>query len=171
MRVVVGRIGRAQGIRGEATVEVRTDAPEERFSTGAVLYPSGRVGLPEQITVAGHRWQNGRLIVAVEGFADRTSIETLRGAILEADVDVSRVSHDEFHDLALVGLAVRGRDEVHLGQISEVLHLPAQDVLVVARVDDGPDMLVPFISGMVPTVDVVGGFVVVDLPDGLADLT
>lgn len=170
MRVVVGRIGRAQGLRGEATVEVRTDAPEERFSPGAVLYPSGRAGLPERITVIGYRWQNGRLILAVEGFADRTSIETLRGALLETDVDVTEAVDDEFHDLSLVGLAVRGRDEATLGRISEVLHLPAQDVLVVARADEGPDLLVPFVLEMVPTVDVAGGFVVVDLPDGLADL-
>ena len=61
MRVVVGRIGRAQGIRGEVTVEVRTDAPEERFSPGAVLLLSGRTGLPASITVAGHRWQNGAM--------------------------------------------------------------------------------------------------------------
>jgi len=170
MRVVVGRIGRAQGLRGEATVEVRTDAPEERFSPGAVLYPSGRAGLPEKITVAGFRWQNGRLILAVDGFADRTSIEMLRGTLLETDVDVTEVADDEFHDLALVGLAVRARDGATLGRISEVLHLPAQDVLVVARVDEGPDLLVPFVLEMVPTVELTGGFVVVDLPDGLADL-
>lgn len=169
MRVVVGRIGRAQGIRGEVTVEVRTDAPEERFSPGAVLLLSGRTGLPSSITVAGHRWQNGRLILSVEGIADRTAAETLRGAILETDVDLTVVDDDEFHDLALVGLAVRQSDGSVLGRISEVLHLPGQDVLAVARTD-GAELLVPFVRQFVPEVDIAGGFVVVELPDGLAEL-
>lgn len=169
MRVVVGRIGRAQGIRGEVTVEVRTDAPEERFSAGAVVFLTGRAGLPAQVTVAGHRWQNSRLILSMEGIGDRTAAESLRGAILEADVDLTDTGEDEFHDLALVGLAVRHVDGAELGRISEVLHLPAQDVLAVTRFD-GSELLVPFVRQMVPEVDLGGGFVVVDLPDGLAEL-
>lgn len=169
MRVVVGRIGRAQGIRGEVTVEVRTDAPEERFSPGAVLFASGRAGLPATITVEGSRWQNARLILSVEGIGDRTAAETLRGAILEADVDLTDAGEDEFHDLALVGLAVRHSDGSELGTIAEVLHLPGQDVLAVTRTDGG-ELLVPFVRQIVPEVDVAGGFVVVELPDGLAEL-
>ncbi|MCU0263604.1 MAG: ribosome maturation factor RimM [Candidatus Nanopelagicales bacterium] len=162
MRVVVGRIGRAQGIRGEVTVEVR-------FSPGAVLLLSGRAGLPASITVAGHRWQNARLILSVEGIEDRTAAETLRGAVLEAEVDLTETAEDEFHDLALVGLAVRQLDGTQLGRISEVLHLPGQDVLAVARTD-GAELLVPFVRQIVPEVDIPGGFVVVELPDGLAEL-
>jgi 16S rRNA processing protein RimM len=171
MRVVVGRIGRAQGIRGELTVEVRTDAPEERFSPGAVLVLSGRSGLPATATVAGHRWQNGRLILSIVGITDRTAAESLRGALLEAEVDLAPVGADpdEFHDLALVGLLVRDLEGVELGRISEVLHLPGQDVLSIARPGQ-PELLVPFVREMVPEVDVLGGVVVVDLPDGLADL-
>lgn len=169
MRVVVGRIGRAQGIRGEVTVEVRTDTPEERFSPGAVLYLSGRAGLPEQATVAGHRWQNARLILSIDGIVDRTAAEALRGALLDSDVELAEGEDDEFHDLALIGLQVRlVRGDV-LGQISEVLHLPGQDVLVVARAD-GSEVLVPFVTEMVPEVDVAGGFVRVELPEGLAEL-
>ena len=169
MRVVVGRIGRAQGIRGEVTVEVRTDAPEERFSTGAVVSLSGRAGLPDQITVAGHRWQNARLILSIEGVADRTAAEALRGAILEADVDLTESDEDEYHDLALVGLAVKQVDGAQLGEIGEVLHLPGQDVLAVAR-PDGSELLVPFVHQIVTEVDIAGGFVVVELPEGLAEL-
>ncbi len=169
-RVVVGRIGRAQGVRGEVTVEVRTDVPEERFAPGAVLFASGRAGLPPSVTVAGHRWQNARLVLSVEGIDDRTAAETLRGAILEADVDLSQGADDEFHDLALVGLVVRRSDGRELGRIAEVLHLPGQDVLAVAR-EDGGELLVPFVRQIVPEVDLAGGFVVVELPDGLAELS
>jgi len=157
-------------VRGEVTVEVRTDVPEERFSPGSVLFASGRAGLPPAVTVGGIRWQNARLILSVEGVADRTAAEALRGAILEAEVDLSLTSDDEYHDLALVGLIVRQSDDTQLGRISEVLHLPSQDVLLVAR-EDGGELLVPFVRQMVPEVDIEGGFVVVELPDGLADLT
>ena len=63
----------------------------------------------------------------------------------------------------------RSRGGGALGEISEVLHLPAQDVLVVRRTDTR-ELLVPFVHQMVPEVDVAGGFVVVDLPEGLAEL-
>ncbi|MCU0301291.1 MAG: ribosome maturation factor RimM [Candidatus Nanopelagicales bacterium] len=169
MRVVVGRIGRAQGIRGEVTVEVRTDDPDQRFAPGAVLFPSGRVGLPASVTVDGHRWQNGRLVLRLAGVGDRTAAEGLRGAVLEADVALVAGEDDEYHDLALVGLQARSAAGAVLGTIAEVLHLPGQDVLAVAR-PDAPELLVPFVRAMVPVVDVPAGFVVLDLPEGLAEL-
>ncbi len=169
MRLVVGRIGRAQGIRGEVTVEVRTDAPEERFSPGAVLSVDPGRGLPAQVTVAGHRWQGARLILALAGVADRNAAEALRGALLHAEVDLTDTADDEYHDRALVGLAVRDVAGTELGRIAEVLHLPGQDVLSVAR-EGGAELLVPFVAAIVPEVDLDGGFVVVDLPEGLAEL-
>jgi 16S rRNA processing protein RimM len=169
MRVVVGRIGRAQGIRGEVTVEVRTDAPDERFATGAVLFPTGRAGVPAELRCAGHRWQNGRLVLALEGVADRTAAEALRGTILEADVELVAGVDDEYHDLALVGLRAQSVDGTPIGTVAEVLHLPSQDLLAVAR-PDAPELLVPFVASMVPTVDLAEGVVVLDLPAGLAEL-
>ncbi len=170
MRVVVGRIGRAQGIRGEVTVEVRTDAPEERFSPGAVLSLDPGGGLPAQLMVEGHRWQGGRLILALEGVEDRNAAEALRDALLHAEVDLTDTEDDEYHDLALIGLSVRDASGAELGRIGEVLHLPSQDVLSVSR-EGAAELLVPFVTAMVPEVDLVGGFVVVDLPEGLAELT
>jgi 16S rRNA processing protein RimM len=169
MRVVVGRIGRAQGIRGEVTVEVRTDAPEERFSPGALVFPTGRAGLPATLEVAGHRWQNGRLVLAIVGVADRTAAEALRGAVLEADVDLADTDDDEYHDLALVGLRVTDGAGAELGRVSEVLHLPGQDLLAVAR-EGQPELLVPFVKAIVTSVDLDAGCVVVDLPAGLDTL-
>ena len=169
MRVVVGRIGRAQGLRGEVTVEPRTDAPEERFSPGAVLYLEAHPGQSEPVTVAGHRWQGNRLVLQLEGVPDRTAAEALRGALLEAEVDVTDTSDDEYHDAALIGLDVHDTAGMVLGTISEVLHLPGQDVLAVARPDEA-ELLVPFVRQIVAEVDLAGGFVVVDLPAGLADL-
>jgi 16S rRNA processing protein RimM len=169
MRVVVGRIGRAQGIRGEVTVEVRTDAPEERFSPGALVFPTGRAGLPGVIEVTGHRWQSGRLVLSLAGVADRTAAESLRGAVLEADVDLADTDQDEYHDLALVSLRVVDAAGRELGQVAEVLHLPGQDLLAVARVGQ-PELLVPFVKAIVTSVDLTAGVVVVALPEGLDEL-
>lgn len=169
MRVVVGRIGRAHGIRGELTVEVRTDAPEERFSTGATLYLERHPGQGETASVASHRWQGGRMILRLVGVDDRTAAEALRGTLLEADVDVLDTADDEFHDVALVGLRVRDGAGDVLGMVTEVLHLPGQDVLVVER-PGAAELLVPFVRQIVTDVDLPGGEVTVDLPAGLADL-
>lgn len=170
MRVVVGRIGRAHALRGELTVEVRTDVPEERFSPGAVVHLSGRAGLPDQVTITGRRWQNDRLVLSLEGIVDRTAAEALRGAMVEADVDLTDTSGEEYHDLALVGLAVKHVEGTVLGQVREVLHLPGQDVLAVER-PDGGEVLVPFVRALVPEVDLGSGHLLVDLPDGLMELS
>lgn len=170
MRVVVGRVGRAHGIRGEVTVEVRTDTPEERYFPGAVLFCSGRAGLPEQVVVDALRWQNGRLLLRLDGVDDRTGAEGMRGALLEADVDLTAGDDDEFHDLLLIGLDVRDPAGTALGTVAEVLHLPGQDLLAVAR-PGAPELLVPFVTALVPVVDPEAGFVVVELPVGLAELS
>jgi len=169
MRAVVGRIGRPQGVRGEVTVEVRTDAPEERFSPGARLFPVGRAGLPGTLTVRSRRWQGGRLVVALAGVEDRTAAEGLRGAVLEAEVDPGVVADDEYHDLALIGMTVRDPDGAEVGVVAEVLHLPGQDLLAVRR-PEGAELLVPFVRAIVPQVDLERRRIVVDLPPGLAEL-
>ena len=71
---------------------------------------------------------------------------------------------DEFHDLVLVGLEVRDRGGQVLGAVSEVMHLPGQDLLAVAR-SDGPELLVPFVTEFVPVVDMPAGFLLVELPE------
>jgi 16S rRNA processing protein RimM len=169
MRVVVGRIGRAQGIGGEVTVEVRTDSPEERFSPGAVLFLESHPGQSREVTVVGTRWQGGRLVLRIAGVDDRTGAEALRGGLLEAEVDITDADDEEYHDAALRGLAVRDVAGVEIGSVADVLHLPGQDLLAVHR-PGAAELLVPFVHQMVPEVDIAGGYLVVDLPEGLADL-
>ncbi len=158
--VIVGTVGRAHGLRGEVTVRVHSDYAEERFAPGSVLGrgASGGAGLE----VISSRRQGDVLIVAFQGVADRSRAETLRGTELWASVEPGETAQDEFHDAALVGLEVR-RGGSAIGRIASVTHNPAQDLLVI----DTPDgmRLVPFVTELVPVVDVPGGFVeVVDLP-------
>lgn len=168
MRIVVGRIGRPHGIRGEVTVEPRTDEPDERFAAGAVLHVDGPVG---QLTVGRAHWHSGRLLIAFDGVHDRNAAEALRGLLLEVDrADDETPEHpDEFYDTSLVGCEVLDTAGAVIGTIREVVHLPAQDLLdVEAR--DGRRVLIPFVSEIVPDVDVAGRRVVVDPPPGLLDL-
>jgi 16S rRNA processing protein RimM len=170
VRLVVARIGRAHGIRGELTVEVRTDAPGERFVPGTPLYVTGPHGLAgvDVVTLASVRDHNGTLLLGFEEVADRTAAEALRGALLEADVPAETGDPDAWYDHQLVGLAVLDPDGARLGAVVAVEHPPAQDLLVVQR-PDGEQRLVPFVAALVPSVDVAAGVVVVDAPPGLLD--
>lgn len=173
--LVVGRIGKPQGLRGEVTVEVRTDEPEQRFAEGSVLLTGSG-----PLTVASTRDQNGRLVVAFEGVPDRSAAELLRNTLLHVDAATLPVPEDPdvFLDGQLVGLRAELQDGTTVGVVTEVLHLPHGDVLVVKR-DDAPDgarggareVLVPFLAAMVPVVDVAAGRLVLTPPEGLLELS
>ncbi|MFD7918610.1 ribosome maturation factor RimM [Streptomyces sp. NPDC059740] len=168
MQLVVARIGRAHGIKGEVTVEVRTDEPELRLAPGAVLTtdPAG-VG---PLTIATGRVHSGRLLLRFEGVADRTAAEALRGTLLVAEVDPEEVPEDpeEFYDHQLIDLDVVTRDGTEVGRIAEISHLPYHDLLIVRR-PDGSEVLVPFVSEIVPEIDLGEQRAVIDPPPGLLD--
>ena len=166
--VVVGRIGRPHGVRGEVTVEVRTDDPDLRFVPGAVLATDPPSRGP--LTIAGVHWHSGTLLLRVEGVADRSAAEELRNTeLLVAVEDLPEIEDpDSFYDHQLVGLTARLLDGSEVGEVTAVRH-EAQDLLVIRR-PDGAEALVPFVTAIVPTVDVAAGFLVVDAPEGLLDL-
>ncbi|MEI6373961.1 MAG: ribosome maturation factor RimM [Actinomycetes bacterium] len=168
MRVVVGRLGRAHGIRGEVSVDVRTDEPDRRFAPGTVLFTDSPT--TTTVVVEWAKWHSGRLLLHLEGVNDRTGAEALRGLLLEVDAVDAELpdGDDEYYDRHLVGLSVVMLDGTPVGSVREVVHLPMQDMLVVGR-DEQTDLLVPFVSDFVPTVDVPGGTIVIDPPPGLID--
>jgi 16S rRNA processing protein RimM len=170
IEVVVGRIGKPHGLRGEVTVEVRTDEPDRRFADGTtvrVARPSGSAGPWSTLTVAGSRWHQATLLVRFAELPDRTAAESARGLLLHADVpaDESPDDPDEFYDHQLVGLAAEDVDGRPLGEVTAVLH-GAQDLLQI-RTPDRRDALVPFVAALVPEVDLAGGRVVVADRPGL----
>lgn len=160
VEVLVGTIGRPHGLRGDVTVRLSSDFPEERFAPGEVLRTAERGG--GTLEVASSRWQGDVLLVLFRGYTDRSRAETLRGTDLWASVTAGEDAEGDVHDAALVGLAVRVGGEP-IGRIASIVHNPAQDLLVV-RTATG-EHLVPFVTALVPVVDLAGGFVeVVDLP-------
>jgi len=150
MKLNVGRIGKAHGILGEATIEVRTDEAENRFAIGAVLQTQSH-GL---LTVASARVHNGILLLAFEGIDDRNGIEALRDELLFADVDIDApgLDEDDYHVLQLIGCKAFLIDGDEYGEVTEVLNLPGQDVLVI-KTETG-ESLIPFVRQLVPIVDV-----------------
>ena len=171
LEVVVGRVGRPHGIRGEVTIEVRTDEPDRRFADGAVLRaepPRGSVSPLRELSVAGSRWHRSTLLVSFEELPDRNAAEAARGILLFASVDVAESPDDpdEFYAHQLVGLAAYDEAGTHLGEVSALVRGGAQDLLTV-RTPDGRDALVPFVKALVPEVDLAAGRVVVADRPGL----
>ncbi len=174
MLLTVGRVVRPHGIRGEVVVEIHTDEPDQRFAAGAELLaesPHRRTGPPARLRVAASRPHQKRLIVAFEGVEDRNAAEELRGVLLRVDSgDLPEPEDpDEYFDHQLVGLAVVDTAGERIGVVARIDHAPASDLLVVER-PDGRTALVPFVTALVPEVDLPGGRIVVDPPPGLLDL-
>lgn len=169
MQVVVARIGRPHGVRGDVTVEPRTDEPDRRLAAGAVLVTDSTSH--PTLTVDTSRWHSGRLLLHFEEVSSRSEVEELRGTLLSVDVDPHErpADPDEFYDHQLVGLSVVLPDGSPVGVVSEVGH-GAQDLLIVAR-PEGGTVMVPFVTAIVPEVDLDARRVVVDPPAGLLDLT
>ncbi len=165
LKRVVGRIGRPHGVRGEVTVQVRTDSPQERFAVGAQL----GAGAGHTLTVDTVRPHAGNLLVRFAGVTDRAGAVALRGVLLTVDTfELPALDDpDEFYDQQLEGLVAVGTNGTELGTVREVMHAPASDLLVVDT--DRGEVLVPFVRAIVPEVDLPGGRVVLDPPAGLLD--
>ena len=150
MRLQVGRIGRAHGILGEATIEVRTDEPEKRFAVGARVETDDHGTL----TIRSGRVHNGILLLAFDGIHDRNGIEGLRNTILFSDVDINESNEegDDYHVQQLIGLTARLEDGSDFGAVMDVLNLPGQDVLVISTPTG--EVLIPFVHQLVPEVDI-----------------
>lgn len=174
MSVVIARIGKPHGLRGEVTVQLHTDDPEGRFATGAVFDTEARPGsgVPRQLTIRSTRVHRGIWLLGFEEIPDRTGAESLRGTRLvlddEAVADAAgEVDDDAFTEDELVGLEVRDPDGVVLGRVTGLQLGAAQDRLEV-ELSDGVTAYVPFVEAIVP--EVGEDHVVVDAPPGLFEL-
>lgn len=169
MDLVVGRVVKSHGIRGEVVVDIRTDEPELRFARGSVLrgrLPRG--GGEREFTVTAAWEHSGRLLVSLAEVSDRDSADALRGTLFLIDSSEVEPSDDpdEFYDHELEGVPVQLTDGTGVGVVESVLHLPASELLSVRTTDDR-EVLVPFVKEIVPTV--TRELIVIDPPEGLLD--
>jgi len=161
-------VGRALGVKGDLLVDVLTDEPERRLACGAEVHVMGQ---QRTLRIESERPHGGRLCLHFEGVDDRTAAEALTGSLLEAERPEGERPEDpeEFYDDELVGLEVFTESGDRVGSVTEVLHLPAQDVLAVRATPDAPEILLPFVSEIVPIVDLDARRIVIRPPDGLLD--
>jgi 16S rRNA processing protein RimM len=168
-RLVVGRVLRPHGVRGELALEVLSDAPD-RFAPGTGLGagdPDGDRPL-RPVTVTAARLHQGRLLVRLEGVEDRDAAAELRGALLSIPMAAARpLAADEFWPHQLVGLDVVDREGRRRGRVADVVPGAAHDLLAVA-LPSGERRLVPAVAALV-TVELAAGRVLVDAVPGLLD--
>ncbi len=171
MELTVGRVVKAHGVTGELVVDVRTDDPDLRFAPGSVLRAKGSDRRERTYTVDTVRPHGSRLLLRLEGVADRNAADALRGSVFLIDsADLPPIDEeDTYYDHQLEGLRVRTTAGLEIGTVTEVLHTGAGELLAVKR-DDEPELLVPFVSAIVMSVSLEDGVVDIDPPDGLLEL-
>ncbi|MGC4174755.1 ribosome maturation factor RimM [Demequina sp.] len=165
MKLTVAKIGKAHGLKGEVSLDLRTDTPQTRLVPGATFETEG--GSVGQLTLLRAREQSGRWVASFAELTDRTAAENARGTVLliegtESDEDDAWYVHE------LVGLTAVKADGTEVGEVVDLLDLPAQDVLVV-REPSGHRAMIPFIEAFVPHVDIANGTVIVNPPFGLLE--
>ncbi|KQP01305.1 ribosome maturation factor RimM [Leifsonia sp. Leaf264] len=165
----VGRLLKAHGLKGAIKLELYTDAPERRFVPGAVFslqVPPGTPWHGKSIELIELRWYNQHPVGFFKDVPDRTAAEALAKAILWVDQDPTELTGEEdaWYDHQLVGLDVV-RDGVKVGLVARIDHLPAQDLIIVKTASG--EVMVPFVSAIVPSVDLTTGVVTVTPPIGL----
>jgi 16S rRNA processing protein RimM len=166
MRLLVGRVGRAHGILGEATIEVRSDDPDNRFAVGEKLQSDEHGDL----TITSGRVHNGILLLGFAGYSDRNQIEKLRNTLLYAEVDIHEVREDadDYHVLQLIGCQAFLENGDLFGEVTDVINLPSQDLLAIKTPEN--EVLIPFVHQLVPEVDVTAKRLVV-IPPNMSEAT
>jgi 16S rRNA processing protein RimM len=165
----VGRLVKAHGLKGAIKIELYTDDPDRRFTPGATFtlqVPTSSPWHGKTLELTELRWYNGQAVGFFAGVSDRTEAEGLVKAILWVDHDETETPDepDAWYDHQLVGLRAL-RDGAEVGRVARVDHLPAQDLLAIDTGDR--EVLVPFVSAIVPAVDIQAGTVTLTPPAGL----
>lgn len=159
-QVVAGIVGPARGLKGEMIVRPTTDSPDERFAPGArLVLADGR-----ELEVADARVISNRLCLTLVGVSGREAAEALRGEKLLVDAEPGD-DESGYYASDLTGLAAVDTQGKALGTVTGMLQGPAQDLITVQT--PSGEVMVPFVEELVPEVDLVGGRVVVDPPEGL----
>lgn len=163
-KLLVARIGKPHGIRGEVTVQLFTDQPETRFSKGRQFstdHPS-----ISQLTIKSSRWHNKILLLAFEEVSDRNTAELLRNhRMFTAETEQE---DDAWYEHELVGLEVMHGDKP-IGKVAALNVGEAQDLLIIKHIN-GSEVLIPFVAEIVQEVDPEEGYITITPPPGLLEL-
>jgi 16S rRNA processing protein RimM len=162
-RVCVGRIGAAHGTRGEVRLWSFTADPLAIADYGVLESEDGSRAL----RIETLRPAKDFLVARFAGIADRETAETLRNLDLYvARERLPAPAEDEFYHADLIGLAAVDTQGAPLGRVVAVQNFGAGDLIEVQPEGGGPTVMLPFTDAVVPTIDIAGGRVVIDPPQG-----
>lgn len=166
--VLVGRIARPHGLRGQVVVNPETDFVEERFRPGERLWT--RMGGREAaLTIASARVQSGRPVIAFQGMSRREDVEPLAGLELRIPEDTLRsLEPGRYYEHQLVGCIVETVEGIVLGPVVRVEGGPGGSRFAVDRT--GEEVLIPLAVEICVDIDVAAGRIRVEAPEGLLDL-
>lgn len=151
-------------MRGEVTIEVLTDRPDDRFYEGAEFQTDPASRGPLKIETI--RVHNGILLLSFVGLIDRNAVEALRNTYLMSEIDVAKEQgEDEFHISQILGCMALDLEGKEIGEVIDVLALPAQDTLVIDH--NGEEVLIPFVKRHVPEIDIAGRKITIVSVEGL----
>ena len=166
--VLVGRIARPHGVRGQVIVNPETDFVDDRFVSGATMWVRSGQG-EEALTIASARVQNGRPVIGFDGFASIEDVERLAGLELRVPEDsLQALGESTYYQHQLVGCAVETVDGLRVGEVSRV-DGGAGGSLLTVRGARG-EVLIPFAQHICVEVDVEGRRIRIDPPAGLLEL-
>jgi 16S rRNA processing protein RimM len=166
--LLVGRVARAHGIRGQVVVNPETDFAEERFRAGQVLL-MGPADRAEQREIREVRFHHGRPIIALAGVETIDAAEALSGTELWMPAAaLGPLPEGVFYRHDLVGCDVRDTHEAVIGRVTAVEGTLDRSHLIVDC--GGAETMIPLVAPICVRVDVPGRRIVVDPPEGLLDL-
>jgi 16S rRNA processing protein RimM len=166
--VLVGRVARPHGLRGDVVVSPDTDFVEERFRRGATMWTMLGTGA-EELTVAASRLQGRRPVVRFEGFGGIDEAERLSGCELRVPEDaLMPLGPGEFYHHQLVGCAVETVDGARIGEVTRVERAAGGSCLIVEGTEG--EIMIPLAVSICVGVDIAARMIRVDPPDGLLDL-
>jgi 16S rRNA processing protein RimM len=167
--VVIARIVKARGIRGEVACTIETDFPE-RFATlgmARVRMPDGRL---LNLEVENHWFHSGRVILKFKGFDTMSAArELVGGCVVITGDDLKPVGEGEFFEHQLLGSEVVTSEGRKLGFVTRFLRTGGT-VLLVVEDEHGRERLIPFAEDICPEVDEAAGRITVSPPEGLLEL-
>lgn len=165
-RICLGKITDAHGIRGEIRVRTYTEAPEDIGAYGPLEDEAGN----RRFSLSNVRLVKGGVVARLDGIKDRTQAEALRGT--ELFIDRTKLPEQDdgvWYHTDLIGLAVLDTKGTAFGEVVSVQNYGAGDLLEIRPADGGSTLLVPFTEDVVPDVDLAGGSLSINPPEGLLE--
>lgn len=167
--VVIARIVKARGIRGEVACDLATDFPErfQQIEDTTVVMPGGlRLGLK----LENHWFHKDRVILKFASYDTMNDAERLVGGVLViSDSDTLELEEDEFYEYDIIGLEAVTVEGNKIGQVMDLLHTGSSDLLVIEG-ENKREILIPFVDDICKEVDLEAKRIIIDPPDGLLDL-